>query len=414
MKRRKLQAMTTKKKTYELGGVTVDSIELKCLVIGKGIKVDNEVYRRYSKECRLGINPLMCNCFFLPDETVIQMTDIGFHLKYLSGMLSWNNLKLLRYASALRTPFCISLVDGRPALTYDHEFIVFISFPPKTDFYYRKTSSGLPYLGNAVIQGIDWVSFQCLWPCEYAAMGKPCQYCFSGADFESRSKRSLPLPNPVNTSDVAEIVEYAITSAGCNSIQITGGSTFDSDKEAAYIRGYLDAIGKRVGRSKINGDILLYITPPKEMRTIDDFFALGTNKIACSIEVWDEKRAEVITPGKMFFTTRKRYLQALEYAVSRYGAGSAISNFIIGLEPFETLKEGATYLASHGIIPTASIWMPMGRPVMNSMQTPDAQYFRKVKELFAELYQKYKLEPSACCGLNVCVERDIWKYALSR
>ncbi len=37
--------------------------------------------------------------------------------------------------------------------------------------------------------------------------------------------------------------------------------------------------------------------------------------------------------------------------------------------------------------------------------------FRKTKELLTELYVKYNLEPAGCCGLNVCVERDIWRQA---
>lgn len=45
------------------------------------------------------------------------------------------------------------------------------------------------------------------------------------------------------------------------------------------------------------------------------------------------------------------------------------------------------------------------------MRAPDLDFYRKVKELFAELYQTYKLEPAGCCGLNVCMERDIWKYS---
>ena len=65
-------------------------------------------------------------------------------------------------------------------------------------------------------------------------------------------------------------------------------------------------------------------------------------------------------------------------------------------------------------MPTASIWMPMGRPVMNSMQPPGIDYYRRVKELFAELYQKYDLEPPKTGGLNVCMERDIWNYSVGR
>ncbi len=104
----------------------------------------------------------------------------------------------------------------------------------------------------------------------------------------------------------------------------------------------------------------------------------------------------------------------LQYISEKYGPGKAFSNFIIGIESFETLKEGATYLAQRGIIPTASIWIPMGRPVNGTMGTPDIEYYQRVKELFAELYYKYNLEPSKTHGLNVCMERDIWNYSMAK
>ncbi|HHY82735.1 MAG TPA: hypothetical protein GX505_08650 [Clostridiales bacterium] len=398
-------------KKYKIMNEEIDSIELKCLVVSRGVKVAKEVYKSFSKTHRIGVNPLMCNCFMLSDGTIVQLTDMSFHLKYLTGILSWDNLKLLRYASELETPFSLKVYNGKPALFYKNEFVEVVSLPPKNDFYYQKTTSGLPFIGNAVLQGCDWVAFQCLWPCEYAAAGKPCEFCFSGGDFENLAKKKKPLPKPVDPNDAAEIVKYAIEKCGCSSVQITGGSTFDHVKEYKYIASYLKAINEVVGRKNIKGDILLYITPPKDLSVIDEYFVLGVSKIACSIELWDEKLAKTVTPGKIDFTTRSRHLKALEYISQKYGAGKAFSNFIIGIEPFETLKEGATYLAQRGIIPTASIWMPMGRPVNGSMQAPGIEYYRKVIELFAELYQKYNLEPSKCCGLNVCMERDIWNYS---
>jgi hypothetical protein len=62
-------------------------------------------------------------------------------------------------------------------------------------------------------------------------------------------------------------------------------------------------------------------------------------------------------------------------------------------------------------MPAASVWMPMGRPVLGSMIPPDVEYYRRVKELFADLYTRYNLEPAKTSGLNVCIERDIWNYA---
>lgn len=396
---------------YYLGNDVVDSIELKCFVVSRGVKVDKQVYQKYGKNTRLNPNPLMCNCMILSDGTIVQLTDMSFHLKQLGSMLSWNNIKLMKYASQLGTPFTISLKDERAALMYNGEFVDFISFAPPTDFYKKKTSSGMPYIGNAVLQGLDWVAFQCLWPCEFGAAGKPCEFCFSGAEFETLAAKKKPLPKAVLPTDVAEIVKYAFDHVGCNSIQITGGSTFCGKTEATHIKAYLSAICEHVGLERVTGDLLLYITPPEHNELIDEYFSMGATRIACSIEVWDEMRAEVITPGKMQFTTRRRHLDALNYISEKYGPGKAFSNFIIGIEPFESLKEGAVYLAERGIIPTASIWMPMGRPVMGTMQAPNLDFYRRVKDLFAELYQKYHLEPAGCRGLNVCMERDIWKYS---
>ena len=118
--------------------------------------------------------------------------------------------------------------------------------------------------------------------------------------------------------------------------------------------------------------------------------------------------------GWMLITGRDRHLHVLEYIAQKYGDGKAFSNFIIGIEDISTLKEGATWLTERGILPSASVWMPFGRPVQGSMKAPDIDYYRRVKELFAKLYTKHKLEPTPSRGLNVCIERDIWKYAVFR
>ena len=265
-----------------------------------------------------------------------------------------------------------------------------------------------------MIQGKQWLAFQCLWPCEYACAGEPCQFCYSGGVFESLARRRKPLPKVPTPMDVAEIVHYAVAETGyCDSIQITGGSTFNSEQERNLIESYLQAINTKVGKENIKGEILLYITPPETPGVVDSYFTLGADRVACSLEVWDEQLAGIITPGKIKFTTRQRHLEALEYIAEKYGPNKAFSNFIIGLEPLESLMEGAEYLSSKGIIPTASVWIPFGRPVMGSMKTPNLDFFRKVKEGFAHLYRKYNLEPAGASGINVCIERDIWRYAVA-
>jgi len=393
---------------YVIDGNSIDAVELKCLIVSRGIKVDNAVYRRHKNTARLNSSPLCCNCLLLSDGTVVQLTDTNFHLRLLSNVLKWDNIRLLKYLSESSTPFSLRMQDDRPTLFYNNIAIDTVSFPPASDFYRQKTASGGPFVGNAVLQGLDWVAFQCLWACEYAAEGQPCQFCFSGADFENTAKKGKNLPTAVPASDVAEIARYAFDNDGVSNIQITGGSTYDGSMEAKHITKYLSEIRNTVGET------LLFITPPADTSLIDRYFTLGASRIACSIEVWDMGRASEITPGKVNITGRERHLRVLEYIAQKYGPGKAFSNFIIGIEDFGTLAEGATWLAERGIMPTASVWMPMGRPVMGSMRAPSVDYYRRVKELFAELYTKYKLEPTKSKGVNVCIEREIWKYANER
>jgi len=395
---------------YTINGITLDSVDLKCLIVSRGIKVDNAVYKYHKNNTRLNINPLCCNCFILSDGTIAQMTDTNFHMRYLSGILSWDNLRLLRYMGDLATPFSLRMQNSQPMLYYNSTEIDTVTFPPASDFYRQKTSSGMPFVGNAVMQGLDWVAFQCLWPCEYAAAGQPCQFCFSGGDFENAAKKGKALPKSTPFSDAAEIAGYALKNEGVGNIQITGGSTYNGLTEAKYITGYLKAIKEL--RPRVPGEVLLYITPPEDTNFIDQYFDLGAGRIACSLEVWDINRAKEITPGKVNITGRNRYLRVLEYIAQKYGNGKAFSNFIIGIEDFATLAEGAKWLAERGILPAASVWMPMGRPVQGSMKGPDVDYYKRVKEFFAELYVKHKLEPTKSRGLNVCVERDIWNYAV--
>jgi hypothetical protein len=393
--------------TYQWDGRTIDSVELKCLVVSRGLTIDRAVYKKFGGAYRLSPNALTCNCFKLPDGTIVMATDLGMHLSTLSSMFSWDNLKLFKHMADMRTDFRLALSEGEPVLLYQNAEICPVSFLPGTDFFKKRTKSGLPFIGNAVLQGCDWVAFQCLWPCEYAIAGKACAFCFSGGQFEALARRGKPMPGVPTPADVAEIVGYAAAHCGVNSVQITGGSTFESSVEEGYITEILGAIH----RAQLTGEILLYITPPDDTAVLDRYFGLGASRVACSLEVWDDALAEKITPGKRAFTTKERHLRALTYIAERHGPGKAFSNFIIGLEPLSSLLEGAASLAARGIIPAASVWMPFGKPVLGSMKPPGLDFFRAVKEGFAELYLKYNLSPAGNCGLNVCVERDIRSWA---
>ena len=285
-----------------------------------------------------------------------------------------------------------------------------VTFPAPTTFYEQKTASGLPFLGNAVLQGNQWLSFQLLWQCDYAIAGQPCQYCYSGGELESLGRRHRPLPHYPSLADVADIAEYALMREHCaDSIQITGGSTFGVKREYEYIENLLGAIGDHVGRRNVKGEILVYVTAPEEPQMTERLFAAGADRLSISLEVWDEHLARKIMPGKMRYTGRQRHLDALEHIAQKHGKNKACSNFIIGLEPAESMLAGAEHLAARGIVPIASVWIPFGRPVLGSMKAPGLDYYRKVKTGLAEIYERHSIVPPGGTGLNVCMCRDIYR-----
>jgi len=388
----------------------IDSVDLKAMVISRGVKIRKSVYDAYLGRVRLSRNPLECNAAILPDGTVVQLTDLSFHMEYIRAAVSWSAIKQVRYLSQIRTDFTVDLDgDGKPFLFYKGREVVELRFPPATGFYGQTTSGGIPYRGNAVLQGTQWLSFQLLWNCDFAASGQACQYCYSGGEIENLARRKRPMPRYPAPADIAEMVDYAVVKEKCaDSIQITGGSMFDSEAETSRIKLILEEIDRKVGRSAIGGEILVYTTPPADPRSLDRIYEAGADRLSMSIEIWDENRARQIMPGKTRHVGRKRNLEALEYAAKRFGKGKACSNFIIGLESLESVLEGADYVASRGIVPIASVWIPFGRPVLGSMKTPDLTYYQRFKSGLSDIYCKYGLAPPGAGGLNVCMCRDVY------
>ena len=74
---------------YKIENTTIDSVDLKVLIVTKGIKVSSKIYKKFKSHFRLSINPLECNTIILPDNTIIHLTDLGFHMSHIKSMISW-------------------------------------------------------------------------------------------------------------------------------------------------------------------------------------------------------------------------------------------------------------------------------------------------------------------------------------
>jgi len=375
---------------FNLDGQDVDVLDLKTLLVTRGVNVPEEISSRFGRTHRIApaSNPYSCNCLILPGGIPAHMFHIGPAAEF---SLAVNEA-------------------GRSCLTYRGVYVTEVDFPPATDFYRQQTSSGYPFNMMAILQGLDVLSFPYLWHCQFALGGLPCHFCYQGNRSLEMKRAGYPFPALPTPEDVAEVVEYCVQKENIFDVQLTGGSEVDAGQgEMPLATDFMAAIKRRVDLGKIKGDVCLYTSAPKNPAAVDAVFASGVDRVAYDLNVWDEKIFEQACPGIAKYIGRAQQLRAIEYAADKHGPNKVCSAFVIGLEPMESLLAGAEYVAERGVVPLFSIWLPHSRPVMGSTTPPGLDYYRRARQGFLELFEKYNLEPPGAAGLNVCMCRDLIK-----
>ena len=166
--------------TYELEGQAIDSLDLKCLLIGAGMRYPARVHGAVAGRARLEppSNSYACNCLILPGEVAVHLT--------------------INDAS----PFALDLDDeGRVCLWHQGTRLTEVSLPPTTQYYKQRTREGRPFGAFAVLEGMGVMAFFYLWPCEYVRTRETCEFCF-----QVRAEMAgFELPSPTD-DEVAEIV----------------------------------------------------------------------------------------------------------------------------------------------------------------------------------------------------------------
>jgi len=357
-------------------GVKFDLLDLKVALLHHGIQVDNAVYETFEGKARLSKNPFRC-----------------------SSMILNKQISCLIALTEMNTPFRLIIKDNKPVITHNGNFLTEVTFHEKSPFYDQKTSNGTPFDNLAVIQGQDSLTIACLWRCEITQSGNACAFCHTG---------NYVYPYQ-SVSEMMEVVRYAVEiSPKATCLKLTAGSTYNPAGEIDRYVEILKGVDKTVGLDKM--PTLIYLTPPSDFKQIDRLFDAGVKWIACDLDIWNEKLFNRICPGKAEITTRKRYLDTLYYIAARYGKNRACCIFVAGIEPVESLIEGKTQLAEHGIVSWPSPLMRFGleEKVLSEMQPFSLEYYRTVRKETAKLFIKYDLEPPGTYSSDSCMHRDIW------
>jgi hypothetical protein len=369
---------------FDLHGTPVTSLDLKSVLIGAGVQYPEEVYQAVAKWARLEppSNPYSCNGLLLPGEVAVHL-----------------------HANA-QSPFALGLdSDGKVCLFHENARIAEVTFPHASAYYAQQTSAGTPFGALAVLEGMGTLAFFYLWRCQYIQTKETCSFCFQ----VMADMAGFPLPSP-SYEEVAEVIGWAIANAGVQEVQLTAGTLFASPEECRRYAELLRIIDQRVGLDQIASEIYCYMTAPKHPEMIDQVCAAGANRVAHDLHVWDATLHARFAPGHARHIGRVGQLRALEYIAAKYGPNKAFSAFVAGLEPLDSMLEGAEYLASRGIVPAFSVWMPTPGSVTADSKPPGLAYYQQAQREFARLYTKYDLNPPGIpAGSHVSLCRDIYR-----
>ncbi|MBL7645613.1 MAG: radical SAM protein [Candidatus Hydrogenedentes bacterium] len=362
----------------------LESLDLKCALLGSGVRYPARVYDAVAGRARLEPpnNPFACNCLILPGEVAVH--------------LNANDA----------SPFALEVgEDGQVYLWGGGEKHCAVDFPPATTYYQQRTASGIPYGALAVLEGDGVLAFFYMWPCEYVKTNETCTFCFQ----VRAEQMGITLPS-ASPEDVAEIIAWGIEHAGVREIQLTAGTRFATQKECAQYAEVLRAVDARVGLEHISSEIYCYMTAPKEPAWIDQVFAAGADRVAHDLHVWDPALHATFAPGHARAVGRAAQLRALEHISAKFGPNKAFSAFVAGTESLESMLEGAEYLAARGIVPAFSVWMPPAGSTTSDSQPPGLDYYRAARREFARLYKTYGLNPPGIPkGSHVSMCRDIYR-----
>lgn len=362
----------------------LQSLDLKCALIGEGVQYPQEVYDTVAEWARLEppTNPYACNCLILPGEIAVHL-----HVNESSRF-------------ALRTD------KGKTLLCEDDTPRAEVIFPARSAYYQQKTAAGRPFGSMAVLEGRSTLAFFYLWRCEYVKTRETCSFCFQV--MADMAGYDLPSPSP---AEVSEIMGWAIDHADIQEVQLTAGTLFSSQTECRRYAELLRAINQTLGLERIRSELYCYITAPKNPRDVDQIFEAGADRVGHDLHVWNPELHARFAPGHARHVTRAGQLRALEHIAATFGPNKAFSAFVAGLEPLDDMLAGAEYLASRGIVPAFSVWMPTPGSVTTDSNPPGVEYYRQARREFARLYKTYNLNPpGTAAGSHVSLCRDIYRY----
>lgn len=222
--------------------------------------------------------------------------------------------------------------------------------------------------------------------CAFKENQKGCRFC--GIDRASHySSRYLMKP-----SEALQLLDsaMAIPNNGIRHILLSGGAVPKEDFGAKIFAETASLMKQKYPELSIYA----MLPPPPNNSSLKNMIEAGVDEIALNIEIFDQKLASKLIPGKKEIGL-ERYLNALEFLGShlpKYGARCLLMG---GIEPIESTIKGIDAISQRGVMPIISHYRAVHTVLPSYLHDANTMY--AFWEAASEIADKYNMVIGPIC-----------------
>lgn len=264
-----------------------------------------------------------------------------------------------------------------------------VRWPNRPDFYDKHIRSGELMKKVASMRGDCGLRVCFDNACTYFSKKEQCKFCNI---VPARQRNRDHVVTIKEADDVFDCVKEAIIdNPVCSHLAMTAGAA--KDDGLGNLPEILEKLKPLLEQKYF--PIVTAITATRNKEETEYLCSTGISSVAFNIEIWDKDLFEIICPGKNKRVGRTRWIESLFEARDLLKPARALTSFVVGLEPKESLLEGIEYFSSNGVWPIMSPFIPMVGTEYEGKKSPDADWIWNVHEKATEII--YKNLPDAFC-----------------
>lgn len=280
------------------------------------------------------------------------------------------------------SPFTVTRSGETIILLKNNKEICEVKWPTRPDFYDKKTRSGELMKKVASMRGDCGLRVCFDNACNYFAKGEQCKFCNI---VPARQRNRNHVVTIKEAEDIYDVVKEAIIdNPVCSHLAMTAGAA--KDDGLGNLPQILEKLKPLIAEKYF--PIVTAITATRNKEETEYLCSTGISSVAFNLEIWDEKLFNEICPGKTKRIGRQRWIESLKEARDLLKPARALSSFVVGLEPEESVLGGIDYLSSEGIFPIMSPFIPMVGTEYEGKNAPDADWIWDVHEKATDIIYK--------------------------